>query len=232
MSRNLNDKSVLAMALLCQSSLEIRRLNSQSVLVLLEQALLLSKEANDHWLSGIILMEFGLEALNRNAFTSARSYIEQGLVEVSLSGDKRHKSWGLILICVIASAEGDAEKVQHFAQEALACAQEIHDKSNIINCYYALFVAELIRDEYPRAEQFALEQYRLAQALNDKERISRSLINLGLLDWAQGNFSRFKERMQEALGVTKQSHDPLVFADVFIWAGISSLYKQIGRAHV
>lgn len=226
LSRNLNDKSVLAMALSCQSGLEIRRLNSQSALALLEQALTVSKEVNDHWLSGIILIDFGAEALNRNAFASARSFIEQGLAEVSLSGDKRHKSRGLISLCVIAAAQGNAEKVRHFAREALACAQEIHDKAHIINGYGALFVAELILDEYPRAEQFALERYRLTQGLNDKWHISLSLINLGLLDWAQGNFYRFKERMQEALGVAKQCSEPLVFADVLIWAGISSLYTQ------
>jgi hypothetical protein len=32
--------------------------------------------------------------------------------------------------------------------------------------------------------------------------------------------------MNEALGIAKQVSDPFVFADVLIWAGISSLYKQ------
>jgi tetratricopeptide (TPR) repeat protein len=222
LSRKLNDKPTLAWALDIQGKWELFRNNDPSGLALLEEALALSKEISDHWLIGIIQIHLADEAKYlRNNLTAARAFLENGLKELRLAGDKRLISLGLNSLGQIALAQSNPKEALTLFQESQICSQEIDDKGNFNASFLLLSDVYLFLEDYHLAEQSALRAHGLSKELNHRRTIWESVARLGIINWAQGNVFSCAEKFRESLMLAKQMDDPSYVADSLSHVGIS-----------
>jgi len=214
----LNDKPSLARALLILSTLELNRHREQRGMEFLEQSLNLSRAIGDHGLIASILFNFGVRARNRD-LTAAVSFMEQGLHEARISGDKRIISHGLKEVGLYSLVQGNVEHAKNLVEEALPLVQEMEDWGNTLACYWLLVDIALFAEDYASAEEFGVKAQQFAKLKNDKKSLSISLLYLSLTAWAKGDLLGFSENAQEALAFARERPDQFLVIELLSYLG-------------
>jgi tetratricopeptide (TPR) repeat protein len=186
-------------------------------LVLIEQALSLAREIEDHWLAGGTLIARADSFLNRNDLTSAYPFFEQALKEVRTSGDKRQISFGLGELGWIALAQRDAVQAETRFREALTVAQEIRDNVGAWGYHWMIVIAKIGFEDYALAKEMVAETFGFAKI--GKSYLGNTFLVSAWIDLAQGNGSRAFELLEEGLTLAKQTTASPVTADLIFWLG-------------
>ena len=218
LAKELNDKASMARSLLILSTLEIVRSREQTGLDFLQEALNLSREIQDHGLMSSILFNFGFQARNRD-LAMAISYLEHGLKEARISGDKRLISHGLQQLSLYFLMQGNTGIAKRLVDEAFSITQVMDDKANIMGCHWLLATIALFSESYETAEEHSLKAEQIARSQNDKQSLSISLKYLSLVNWAKRDHSRFRELTQESLLFAKERSDQFLVTELLAHVG-------------
>jgi tetratricopeptide (TPR) repeat protein len=149
----------------------------------------------------------------------AISFLEQGLKEARVSGDKRLISHGLQQLSLYFLMQGNTGIAKGLVDEAFSLTQVMGDKANIMGCHWLLATIALFSESYPTAEEHSIKAEQIARLQNDKQSLSISLKYLSLVSWAKSNYSRFKELTQEALLHAKERSDQFLVTELLVHLG-------------
>jgi tetratricopeptide (TPR) repeat protein len=216
----LEDKPGLALALSLQGDFETNYAQGQA---LLEEALKLSREIGDHWLTSGILNSRASLFFYQNDLTSAKSFFEQSLQESRSSGDKRRINFGLGELGYIALAQGDAVQAEKFFRESVVEAQAIRDNPNIFGFGVGIALTKLFLEDFAGAQERILEDFKFAQI--SKVYMSWAFLYSTWIDLAQGDLPNAAEQIKEGLLLAKQTTDSYTIGDLIFWAGEVSRRK-------
>jgi predicted ATPase/class 3 adenylate cyclase len=214
LSRSLDDKPGLAMALGMQGCIET---DPDKGLALLDKALSLNREIGDHWgAGGAFYGQAGL-LMNQNDLASAKLLFEQGLMEARQSGDLRRVNFGLGILGWVALAQGEAVNAEKWFREAHEVALEIRDNPNIFGFHVGITAVKLFLEDYASARDLNSEDFKLAQI--DKKYISDALWYSAMIDIAQGKLPHAIEQLEESLLIAEKTSLPAYMGDMTYWLG-------------
>jgi len=175
---------------------------------------------NDHWMLGVIYNIVGSDMVARNPL-SAISYLEDGLKNIQISGDRRLLSFAYFTLGDVALRGGNASDAQHHIETGLKYAQEIDDRSSISSAKITLAAISLFLDKYQEAEKLALVAYEYGLEINQIKAIYFSLELLGKVEWARKNNSSFSNYAEDALTWAKKADDHSYMIDALFLLGTS-----------
>jgi len=204
----LDCKPALAIAIYWHEYLNYhRRDDKKSFLELVQPAIDICAETDDHWLLALIYI--GIGELDMAADPLApQVFFQKSLEETRISGDKRQTTVALRYLSHVSLMNGDPEKAISLEHDALRWAKEIDDKVNVLASQHQMACILLYREDYEGAKRIALELYDSFTQENDKIHILNALELLCQVEWAQGNAVRFREYADECVALAAQANIP------------------------
>lgn len=202
----LDFKPALAIAIYWREYLNYhRRDDKKRFLELVQPAIDICTETNDHWLLALIYIGIGELDVATDPL-APQVYFQKSLEETYISGDKRQAAVACSNLSYLSLMNGDAETANMLAHDAMEHAREIDDKANVLANQHQMACILLYREDYDDAKRIALELYDSFMQENDKFHIFNALELLGWIEWAHGNAVRFREYMEEGMTFSKQTN--------------------------
>ena len=207
LSRQLNDRSAEALALISLAELEFQHANGKCGPGHVDQALEIARALQDHWLISIALIQKGKFTQLKNSVEGMLLF-EEGLREAQLSGDKRIICSGLFWVMINLLATGQFARAKEIARQRISVASEIGDKDAIIFSHNALGSIGLYEEDYLSSEDHAMTVIRLAKSYNHDEGLLHGLGTAGVGSLALKNPPRVLELCgeMERLILAKRIH--------------------------
>jgi hypothetical protein len=104
---------------------------------------------------------------------------------------------------------GDTEKADMLAYDAMEYVREINDKTNVVGSSASIGLCILLyREDYDAVRKIALELYDSSMQENEKVNALNALELLCYVEWAQGNAVRFREYADECVALAAQANTP------------------------
>ena len=206
--REIGDKRSLAESL-AMLGFDIQ---SKAVLsgTLLDESLLLAREAAENWTLALSLQHAGWHFFMHDDFDSALPLLRESAALFLEAGDKRERISTLSGLSNLAVYYlGEYEQAATLAQECLILAQELGDKSGIVDAVYNLGVIALFRDEYEQAQVLLEESLMLARELGNKSGIAGGLGQIGEIYLAQGQLLQAVSMLEESFRLYQETEEYL-----------------------
>ncbi len=212
--------SVRARALHRASELETHLNNSQRGERLAEESLALAHAANDKWNTAWALAAIGM----------CGEPIEEALALFRELNDAWGISHTLRRLALILEWTGDSRRAAVLAEEALALARAVEDKSAIAWSLYALGFAHWQQDN--NSEQAVIlfrESLPLFREIRDISGLSMVLDFLGSIVLIRGEFAEARTHFEENLSLTLEPNWIPALASASSLAGLSILSWHEGE---
>jgi predicted ATPase/class 3 adenylate cyclase len=206
--QELDFKPALAIAIYWREYLNYHRRNDKKrFLELVQPAIDICTETNDHWLLALIYIGIGELDVAADQF-APQVYFQKSLEETRISGDKRQAGFACMTLSYLSLMNGDTEKADMLAYDAMEYVREINDKTNVVPVQHQLACVLLYREDYDAVRKIALELYDSSMQENEKVNALNALELLCYVEWAQGNALRFREYADECVALTAQANTP------------------------
>lgn len=169
------------------------------------------------------LLQKGQRLLDRGEWQQARNYWIKGYHLTQKNNPCQHADFCLRL----ADLEQTTARAHNYLQEARMLARRSGCSSQEIEALSSLGTYYAMRQDFKRSRKFLLQSIWLAQKKQDLPGESRSRLNLGNIDYYQGNWTAAVNNYVKSAGIKRKLGDLEGMA--MIHNNIAAIYKEQGR---
>lgn len=166
--RQLGDKIGCARSLAVLGNAAQYRVRSATLepVSLIEESIVLARDAGDHWCLARALAFYGLHRASRNELDAARPPLEQCLTVAGKAQDKQGLTLGLLGLGSVALAQGDYRAAKSVLEKGVAVASELGEAAARATGLQHLGELALAGGDYEEARSLLKEALALARAVS------------------------------------------------------------------
>jgi predicted ATPase/class 3 adenylate cyclase/DNA-binding CsgD family transcriptional regulator len=154
-----------------------------------------------------------------------RTFLER-LLAASAGANPAERAKALIAAADLALFQGEQQRGEKLAEEALALCKQVGDRMGTAFSLYLLGSFVSNRYEYARARSLLEQSVALFRELGHKERLGWSLYALGWLDYAQGAYEKARVLFEESLACYRAAGNRDGMAGMLYWLAQIHFYAQ------
>jgi len=223
LSRNLNERSSLAMALSTLGELTLNQ--PETAQKLLDEGLTICEEIGDHWLACIAWLNKGGLANRQNNPDYQKLCIEKGIQEARLSKDNRRISRTLADMAFLLMDQGKYAESRKLFKEGLVLSRQINDPNASERLMDIAFV-DMYLEDYPQAESLFVEALATFESDDHHFYQGITIMHLAFLAWIKNDTARFIELLQEALKIKQENQENGVIEWITFYLGRVALLNR------
>ncbi len=210
-----------------ESAHRSRLLDVATSLPLLEEAVALTRAANDRPATGIALTALAAAAVQSGRLEDSKNYASEALTILRMDGPPSSAAQALNILGVAATMEGEDKAALNYYEDALAVSREAGMKENVAKLLMNLGNMAIGRSDYRRAREYYEECRENALAVNDNPTASGALTNLGVVAKATGDLAVARRCFTEALAEKRRIGDGRGL--VVVLQGIGDVDRREGK---
>lgn len=159
-------------------------------------------------------------------YAEASAAVERGL-NLLPEGASQLRSFALLQMGSIASAQGNSQQGQQHTRQALEIAEQVHDPFQSLYCLINLAIDEFLTGNWSEAIADFQKAETLAERLGHEKSRAFLDMNLGEVSIYTGDHETALNHLQRSLARSRRNNDRL--DEVFVQPGLAQIWLRTGE---